>query len=177
MYIRLLVFVLAATAAAGANTAIAEETARVGKRLMTLANRDGNGLKVVDIACDGVAEVTHCALSGTSLYRSTQRPPGALGDPLATCYLEIGHSELDVQLFGQALVSVDGPGGACETTVTAIINFEARRYSLRKSSAIRTGIFCAAQRNTSTEYDQETATAVHPLSCAHVEVVPSLWFP
>ena len=159
-------------------SAYSGEAIRANKQVMTLASQEKNGLKVVDVICDGAPSPTHCILSGTHIYRATRMPLGALGDSGKTCYMETGQAELNVKTEGDNLISEDGPGGACETTVISTINFKQQQYSLRSFSNSKSPGMCASLPDQFIQYHKADALRLQSsLKCDEVEVVPSLWQP
>jgi hypothetical protein len=157
--------------------AAAQEVERFGKKVMTVAARDRAGVTVVDISCDGVP-TNHCRLSGTHIYRQAHKPLGAIGDPVKTCYVEVGTSELNVHEVNGKLISEDGPGGMCETTIISTVDFGEQKYSLRHFSNSKSGPICSAQKDEYTEYTTSSAIEIQTqLQWSGVEIVPSLWQP
>jgi hypothetical protein len=147
--------------------------------VMSLAEHATGQLSVVEIHCDGHGDEYICTIGGTRISKVANKPLGAIGEPNATCYLEVGMSVVDVTLSGNTYIASEGPAGSiCQTQLITTIDFTKRKYILRKFSRIHTGEFCKPQVDETHVYTAaEFAKAPDDISCAAVEAIPSMWEP
>lgn len=152
------------------------------KQSMSLASADKDSVASVEVDCDEVSGTEYdCVIGGTHITNNVSKLEGYgnIANPEGgKCFVEVGISHAKYVLSeGGLLISREGPGGHCGTTIVEIIDFKQHTYSFRTLHEQKSGI-CGKLLDTTTFYTNDAFThSSYNMNCSKFETVPSLWMP